>query len=235
MFIDPLYIIISLPAIILGLFATFYLRRSYNKYKNTANPMNINGTEAVAKIAERYNFDIDLNFGQEMLSDHYNPLNKSVSLSPEVAKLPTIASVGIAAHEMGHVEQHQRGFLLIHIRTLIAPVVNVGSTLGYILFFIGFGLASQSQNSFGVLVVWLGVALFAGTTIFSLITLPIEIDASRRAIRMIRELHLVDDANISGVKSVLTAAALTYVAATTQSVLNLLYFVLQARGLSSRD
>lgn len=220
---DPLYLIISLPIFLLGFAATIFLKIVYSSYSKKINSKGLNGLDTVTRIAEHYNYNIDVSQGFGNLSDHYNPLDRTVSLSPEVAKMPSIASVGIAAHEMGHVAQHNNNFLLTSIRTTIAPVVNIGSNLGYFLMIIGFMLGFLN-------LVWVGVFLFSGTTIFSLITLPVELDASRRAINFVRELKLVDETNISGVRLVLFAAALTYVAGTVQSLGTLLYFVLRARG-----
>ncbi len=220
---DPLYLIITLPLFLLGLGANIFLRIIYSTNSEKINSKGINGLDTVAKIAEKYNFNIDVQQGQGNLSDHYNPLTRTVSLSKEVATVPSIASVGIAAHEMGHVAQHNSNFLLTTIRTSIAPVVNIGSNLGYFMIIIGFMLGFLN-------LIWIGVFLFSGTTIFSLITLPVEIDASRRAVKFVRELKLVDEVNIGGVQLVLFAASLTYVAATIQSLGTLLYFILRARG-----
>lgn len=228
MFYDPLYLIISLPLLFLGLASSLFLRIIYSKYNSEINSKNINGIDTVTQIAQKYNFNVDLQRGYGTLTDHYNPITKTVSLSEDVAMRPTIASVGIAAHEMGHVAQHHNSFFLMSIRTTIAPVVSIGSNLGYIIFVVGliFNIAGLA---------WIGILFFSGTTLFTLITLPVEIDASRRAIKMVRELKLVDEVNIGGVRMVLFAAALTYVAATIQSAANLLYFILRARGIKSEN
>lgn len=228
MYFDPLYLIISFPILLLGIFASIFLRIIYGINSRKVNNMNVNGIETVSRIAQHYNYSVELGQTFDNLGDNYNPLSRLVTLSNDVAHRPTIASVGIAAHEMGHVAQHNSSFFLITIRTSIAPVVNIGSNLGYVLFFIGlmFSIANLA---------WLGILLFSLTTVFALITLPIEIDASRRAIKMIKELHLVDDANIGSVRMVLFAAAFTYVAALVQSSGNLLYFILRAQGIGKRD
>lgn len=225
-FIDPLYLVIMLPLFLLGVAASLFLRYIYRKYSNTINSKNLNGMDTVAKIAEYYGYNVDLQQGEGDLSDHYNPLNKTVSLSPDVAKKPSIASVGIAAHEMGHVAQHHNSFILTSIRTTIAPVVGFGSSIGYFLIIIGLVLAGSGLSWLA----WVGLILFSATTVFSLITLPVEIDASRRALNMVQELQLVDVTKIGAVRLVLFAAALTYVASLIQSLGNLLYFFIRVNS-----
>jgi hypothetical protein len=225
---DPLYLIIMLPLLLIGIAASIFLRVTYSNYSKKINDRNLNGRDVATRIAERYGFNISLDVGYGNLTDNYNPLNRTVTLSQEVAKMPSIASVGIAAHEMGHVAQHHNSFLLTSIRTTIAPVVSIGSSIGYFLIILGLILSVAD-------LAWIGVILFAGTTVFTFITLPVEFDASRRAIKMIKELELVSIENINGVRMVLFAAALTYVAALLQSLGNLLYFVLRIRGINSRD
>lgn len=224
MFFDPLYLLLSLPALIIGIGSSLYLRYVYSRYSNEVNINGFNGIDTVTRIAQSKNFNVDIEQGFGVLTDYYDPARKIVSLSPDVAHRATVASVGIAAHEMGHVSQHHNSFLLITLRNLIVPIVNIGSTLGYILFVVGLFL-----SLFELAI--LGVILFSATTVFTLITLPVEIDASMRAVRFIEEMNLVDKTQLGGVRSVLFAAAMTYVAATIQSASNLIYFYLRAKNL----
>lgn len=227
-YIDPLYILFSLPAIILSVLASILLRYWNNKYINTPASTNLTGLEAVQKAAPSYNLNINLTRTEGYLSDHYNPSNDTLALSRDVAQKPSIASIAIATHELGHAQQDQTKNLLIGLRAFIVPVVNIGTTVGYGLIIMGIVLTLTN-------LAWIGVILFSFSTFFSLLTLPIEIDASRRALNMIREQHLLDNTEIGGAKKVLAAASLTYVAAAVASLANLAYFIFQVRGLSNRD
>jgi Zn-dependent membrane protease YugP len=221
--IDPFYILISLPAILLGLVAQILVKSYYSKFSQIANVKRINGTDVAQKAVERYGLDIKLNVALGDLSDHYNPWKSELTLSDSVARLPSISSVGIAAHELGHVLQHKKSSFLMSIRNVLVPIVNIASTLGYFLFLLGLAI-----NIFEAMV--LGIVLFSLSTVFTIVTLPIEIDASLKAMNIIKELNLLEAYEIGGVKKVLTAAALTYVAATVQSVSTLFYYVIRAFG-----
>ncbi len=195
---------------------------------NTPNSTNVTGFQTVQAITESYNMHLGYNEVPGYLSDHYDPTNQTLSLSPDVSRRPTIASVAIAAHELGHAQQHLTKNPLMLARSFIVPVVNLGSTLGYILIVLGIIIAFAN-------LAWLGVLLFSFSTLFSLLTLPIEIDASRRGIGMIQSLKLLDSTEIPAAKKVLLGASLTYVAAVVASLGNLAYFIFQVRGLSDRD
>lgn len=226
-YIDPLYLILSLPALLIGLTAQFLVRYFYSKYLQTPNSADITGIDFVEMILRKYDLDIRLNISLGDLLDSYNPLRGVLTLSERVARTPSIASVGIAAHEMGHVLQHKKGFFIVGIRTLLVPIVNIGTSIGYILFLLGLSL-----NFFNVAI--LGIAFFSLSTLFTIITLPIEIDASIRALKMIRGLDIFASYEINGVKKVLAAAALTYVAGVMQSLFTLIYYVLRAFGVRKR-
>jgi Zn-dependent membrane protease YugP len=224
-YFDPTYLLFVLPAVVIGIIATIWVQIAYNNNLKRINSKGYNGLDTVTMIAQKYDFNIDVTQGVGNMTDNYNPRTKTVTLSTDIANTPSVASVGIAAHEMGHVAQHNSGFFLMDLRTLIVPAVNIGTSIGYILLILGIMI-----NFAGL--AWLGIILFSGTTIFTLITLPVELDASRRALKMINETGLVDYTQIGGVRQVLSAAALTYVAATLQSLGTLLYFVLRVSGMS---
>jgi Zn-dependent membrane protease YugP len=226
--IDPLYVLLAFPAFIVAFCAQLLVHYFYSKYSKIPNSANVSGADVVEMIARGKALNIRFNISLAELSDHYNPLRSELTLSERVARAPSIASIGIAAHEMGHVVQHKHGALLMGIRTLMVPIVNIGSTLGYILFIIGLSL-----QVLGVTV--LGIILFSSATVFTIITLPIEIDASVKALKMIKELNILTLEELGGVKKVLFAAALTYVAAVAQSLSSLLYFILRAFGARRRD
>ncbi|MDD3648467.1 MAG: zinc metallopeptidase [Candidatus Dojkabacteria bacterium] len=228
MFIDPIYIIFSIPALILVLSAQILVKVFYSKFSKVGNSAGLTGVDVVEKISRTNNLDIKLNISMGQLDDHYNPRSKEITLSEQVARTPSIASIGIAAHEMGHAIQHRTGSLFINIRNFLVPVVNLGSTLGYILFLVGLSL-----QMFQLAIV--GVGFFALSTVFTILTLPIEIDASVKALGMIQRLNIFSETDLGGVKKVLTAAALTYVAAIAQSLSSLLYFLFRAFGVRRRD
>lgn len=222
--VDPIYIIFSLPAILLAIAAQILVRYFYSKYSRIPNSADVTGIDIVEGISRNHGLNIRLAVSMSDLSDHYNPISSELTLSEKVAHTPSIASVGIAAHEMGHVLQHKKGALLINIRNIMVPVVNFSTTLGYILF-----IAGMSLQILGV--VLLGVGLFSISTFFTLITLPIEIDASMKALRMIRSLGIFNVSELDDIKKVLFTAALTYVAAVFQSLSSLIYYLLRAFGV----
>jgi len=159
------------------------------------------------------------------LSDHYDPLKRKLRLSEQVYELPSIASVGVAAHEAGHALQHAQGYFPLQVRSAMVPVVQFGSSLGPIMFMIGLFIA----GSFGTMLSWVGIGLFGAVALFALVTLPVEFDASRRAKQVLVAEGIVDERELQGVDAVLDAAALTYVAAAAQAIMQLLYFVMVAR------
>lgn len=227
-YIDPFYILLSLPALIIGIIAQLLVRFYYNKYSRIDNSSQINGVDTAERIASEYDMNMRVQISLSKLSDNYNPYNRVLTLSDEVARTPTIASVGITAHELGHVLQHRNGSVLVGIRNFIVPIVNLGSTLGYIIFLVGL-----SFQFFGIVI--FGIALFSLSTLFTIITLPIEIDASLKAMKMIERTGILQSYEMEGVKKVLVAASLTYVAAVMQSISTLFYYILRAIGVRRRE
>jgi Zn-dependent membrane protease YugP len=225
--IDLFYILLSIPALLIAVLAQILIRYFYSKYSQVPNSKGINGIQAAELISRKYGFDFRLSVSMFTLSDHYNPFSSILTLSEQVARLPTIASIGIVAHELGHVQQHQSGGILLRIRNMLIPVVNIGTTLGYLLFVLGIAL-----QFFSLLV--LGIILFSLSTLFTLITLPIEIDASNKAMNFINELQLLTPNEIDGAKKVLFAAVLTYIAAAFQSLTSLFYYILRILGMRRR-
>ncbi len=223
MFFDPLYLILTLPPLFLGIGATLLVKFFYSKYSKVENEAGLSGIDLAKQIAQKYDLGFRLNVAMQDLADHYDPSKGELTLSSNVAHNKSIASVGIAAHELGHIMQHKSESLLMKIRNLLVPAVNIGTMLGYFLFILGLSL-----QIFGAVI--LGIALFSLATIFTIITLPIEIDASIRAMNMLRGLGTFSSNDLSGAKKVLTAASLTYVAALLQSVSTLLYYIIRAFG-----
>lgn len=228
MFIDPLYILFALPALLLGIIAQILLKIWTSQYFKKTPISNFNGAQTVEKISNNHNFDISLALTNQHLGDNYNPTNKVLTLSRDIAEKSSITSVGIAAHELGHVQQHMTGSLLIRMRSTLVPVLNIGTNIGYFMLIGGIILGLSD-------LAWLGIILFSGATFFSIITLPIEIDASRRALNLINQEQILLPQELPGVKKVLSAAALTYVAATIQSIGTLIYFILRVQGIGKRN
>ena len=223
------YMIYMLPAIILSLIAQFYVKSAYKKYSQIRNYLGITGAEAAQRLLPSLGLrNVSIQGTQGTLSDHYDPRSNVLKLSPAVANQPSIASLAIAAHELGHAAQYQTNYMPLKLRGLIVPVVNIGSNLGWIMILVGLmlNLGGLAQ---------IGVIAFSAGAVFSLITLPVELNASKRARAMLKENGLVVNAEEElGVKKVLNAAALTYVAALANSLLQLLYFSGMVRRMNRR-
>jgi Zn-dependent membrane protease YugP len=224
MFFDPLYLIVTLPALLLALYAQWKVRSAYQKYSEVPNERRVSGVEAARELLQANGlYGVDVEGAQGNLSDHYDPRSKVLRLSSGVANGRSVASLAIVAHEVGHAVQDQQQYALLRLRAGLVPAVNIGSSLGIWLVFGGLLLGFSG-------LAWLGVALFFTAVLFALVTLPVELNASSRALAMLRQTNLLSSHDLSGAKSVLRAAALTYVAALAQAVMQLLYFVLLLSG-----
>ncbi|MFQ5859783.1 MAG: zinc metallopeptidase [Anaerolineae bacterium] len=224
MFFDPLYLILTMPALLLALYAQWKVRSAYGKYSQVPNERGISGYQAAQELVRANGlYGVDIEGAPGELSDHYDPRSKVLRLSPGVANGRSIASLAIVAHEVGHAVQDQQGYAMLRLRSSLVPAANLGSTLGIWLVFGGivFRLSGLA---------WVGVALFAAAVLFTLVTLPVELNASSRALDMLKRTNLLGQHDLKGAKSVLSAAALTYIAALAQAVMQLLYFVLLLSG-----
>jgi Zn-dependent membrane protease YugP len=228
-YFDIRYLLFSLPALALALFAQWRVQSAYGKYSRVQNMRNISGLEA-AQVLLRANGlgDVGVQSARRTLGDHYDPSKKVLRLSPEVARTPSVAALGIVAHEVGHALQDLTDYAPLRVRSGLVPMVNLGTWMGMILFFVG--LVIQFSG-----LVWLGIVFFSGSVVFAFVTLPVERDASRRALQILKAESLVGTTDIHGVQAVLSAASLTYVAALAQALSQLLYFVFLATGMSRRD
>jgi Zn-dependent membrane protease YugP len=166
------------------------------------------------------------------LSDHYDPGKKILRLSKGVAQSRSVASLGIVAHEVGHAMQDAANYTPLRVRSGLVPAVRIGSWLGPIIFFVGFFLSGFIGSTS---IAWLGLFLFAGTVVFALITLPVEFNASNRAMQLLRSYQLADGRELKETKEVLDAASLTYIAALAQALSTMLYYVFLLTGFSRRD
>jgi len=233
-FFDPMWFMIMIPPLIFMIYAQARVNSAFKKYSKIANSRGITGAEAAEKLLRSNGLDnVRVEGVKSRLGDHYDPSKKVLRLSPEVASTPSVAALGIVAHEVGHAVQDKVGYSFMRFRTSLVPAANLGSTLGYVFVILGFLLAAFG-TAFGMTVVWIGVFLFSLAVIFSLVTLPVEYNASNRARQMLRSTGLVVAQEYDGASAVLSAAALTYVAATLQAVAQLFYFVLLALGGNRR-
>ncbi len=227
-FFDPMYFVFALPPLLLVWYAQSRVTGAFNKYRQIRNMANMTGAQ-VAQLLLRSNglYDVSVQPVQGNLTDNYNPTNRVLSLSSDVYGSASVAAMGVAAHEVGHVMQQATNYAPLKARGALVPAVNLGSTLGYLFFFAGLVI-----NASGL--VWLGVAAFSMGLLFALVTLPVEFNASGRALAMLKSNGLVSVDEYGGAKAVLDAAALTYVAAVASALGNLLYFVFIALGMGGR-
>lgn len=225
-----LYFMFMLPGIILMMWAQSKVRGSYAKYSKVANHLNMTGAQAARMVLDAnglQNVQIEQVKGE--LTDHYDPRSRKLRLSQGIYGVPSIAAVAVAAHEAGHAIQHATGYAPLKTRTAIVPMVSIGSNLGIFVLMAGFFM-----NQIGL--AWAGVALFALSTVFALVTLPVEFDASKRAKVALVQTGIVDGGVANGpegkgVDTMLDSAAWTYVAGFAASLLTLLYYVMLVLGM----
>jgi len=229
MFFDPLYFVFVMPALLLAFYAQMKVRSAYGKWLKVANTRGLSGLDAARYLLGANQLgDVAVEGTPGNLTDHYDPRTKTLRLSQGVANSQSVASLAIVAHEVGHAVQDAVAYTPLKFRGAIVPAIRVSSFVGPLLFIIGLLIGSTE-------LAWLGVIFFGGTVLFSLVTLPVELNASVRAIDMLRSDGLVVTAEEEGgARSVLNAAALTYVAALAQTLLTLLYYISLLSG-SRRD
>lgn len=225
---DPTMIIV-IPGILLALYAQMKVQSTFARYSQVLAARRINGAQVARAILDSQGLsDVDVVMTQGHLSDHYDPRSKVVRLSPEVYQGYSLASLGIAAHETGHAIQHATGYLPLNIRHSLVPIANFGSTLAFPLFFLGLFLSSPG-------LLQIGIYLFAAVVLFQVVTLPVEFNASSRALAILQGQGYISGSEVTGTKSVLDAAALTYVAAVLVGLLNLLRLLALSGLLGRRD
>ena len=217
-YFDPTYIIL-LPAIIIAFWAQLKIDNAYKKYKTVRTLSGVTGSQIARGILDGAGlFDIRVERYGKQLGDHYDPSSRVIRLSPEVYDGATVAAAGIAAHECGHAIQHQNHYAPLVLRTKIAPVVNIGSNASIGLFMIGilFGFPLFTQ---------IGIVFFAGAVIYQIITLPVEFNASTRALNILKTRNFLYGDELKGAQKVLDAAAMTYVAATLMAISQLIRLI----------
>ena len=212
------YLLVIVGAIIMAL-AQMKVSSAYNKYSRIENSRHLTGRDVAYEILNQHGLsDVQIYEVKGHLSDHYNPSNLTLNLSSEIYHGTSIASLAVAAHECGHALQHQEGYKPLTFRNMIVPVCNISQTIGWIAILLGLFIGKSSIS-------WLGVLLMSLMLLFQIVTLPVEFDASSRALSILNDRYLTED-EYPGAKKMLTAAALTYVAAMLSTLLSLLRIVL---------
>ncbi len=221
---DYYYLILVVPAVILSLIAQANVKSVYNKMSAVQNRKRITGAQAASYIlsAAGLGNSVKVVCIAGNLTDHYDPRGNVVRLSERVFNGTSIASIGIACHEVGHAIQHANAYLPIKIRNFILPIANFGSSAGFMIAIIGYFMGAE-------IIVDIGIILFACVAVFQLVTLPVEFNASRRAMKLISEKGLLYEDELPKARKVLTAAAMTYVAALVVSVMSLLRLILRTK------
>ncbi len=228
MIFDPMYLLIVGPAFVLSIVAQIWVKSAFSRWSKVAVSTGMSGAEAAERIISRSGLSVKVERVDGFLSDHYDPRAGVLRLSSPVYDGRSLASIGVAAHEAGHALQHAQNYLPLQWRTAVVPAASIGSNLAWPLLI--FGLIFHALG-----LIYVGIVLFTAVVIFQLITLPVEIDASRRALAIVRSTGIVStEPEAAGARSVLTAAAMTYVAAAATAVLTLIYFLLRAGILGGR-
>ena len=213
---------LTILALIVALSAQTYVNSSYSKYKKVLNTKRVSGADAARKMLDANGMsDVRINMVKGVLSDHYDPRTKTVNLSQDIYRGETVAAVSVACHECGHALQDKEGYVFMRIRASLVPLVNLSSKIGYFAILLGF--------LFSILdLIWIGIFAEIAILVFQLVTLPVEFDASRKALREEEKMGLLTTSELKGSKTMLRAAALTYVASVTSTLLEILRLVLLA-------
>ena len=228
MMFDPLYLLFIAPGLALSLWASMRVKSTFNKYSKVRSMRGLTGAQAAQELLRGAGItDVKIVRSQGMLSDHYNPVNKTLALSDPVYDSDSVAAIGVATHEAGHAIQHARHYAPLWVRSALVPTANIGSSIGYMVMLFGLFLASQNM-------VLIGAVLFSAVLLFQVVTLPVEFNASNRAKALVLEHGIVTMDERRGVDAVLNAAALTYVAAAVSTLLTLLYFLFRSGLLGGR-
>jgi len=222
------YLLFMLPALALSLWASWRTRSTFKKYSKVGTLRGLTGAQAAQVMLRGAGItDVQVVPTHGFLSDHYNPMNKTLALSEATYASNSVAAVGVACHEAGHAIQHARSYKPLWLRSALVPTANIGSKGSYIVIIAGMLLHSAN-------LVYLGVLLFAGVLLFQIVTLPVEFDATARAKRLAVENGIVLPQEREGTDKVLNAAAMTYVAAVASTLMTLLYYLLRASAMSRR-
>lgn len=234
MYIDWTYIVLVLPAVLFSMWASFKVNSTFKKYQTQYSARGITGAEAARRVLDSNGLNhIRIEHISGELTDHFDPKSGVIRLSDGVYGNTSTAAIGVACHEAGHAVQHAENYTPVKIRSAIVPITNIGSKLAMPLILIGLVLGATMQ--FFTVFAYIGVACFGLCTVFQLVTLPTEFDASRRALKCIEGQGMLEGSEIKGAKKVLTAAAMTYVAALAVSLMQLLRLIIIVGGRRRDD
>ncbi len=236
-FFDPTYLCFMAPGFLLVMLSSWYVKSAYKKWSQVRVRSGLTGAQAAQRLIMSGGLTgVQVQGIGGNLTDNYDPRTKILNLSQGVSNIPSVASVAIAAHELGHAMQDSDDYLPLRMRAALVPAVNIGSWLGWIMIMAGIVLTTMlNLSAFGTQIAWLGIVVFSGGAIFSLLTLPVELNASARAKRLLAESGIIaGEDEQAGVNTVLNAAALTYVAGLAAALLQLLYYVSLVSGLGGR-
>lgn len=228
-YFDPTYILIIIAAII-SLIAQWRVNSAFSKYSRVASMSGMTGAQAARMILQSNGInDVSVQRISGKLTDHYNPSTKVLNLSESVYGSTSVAAIGVAAHECGHAIQHARGYFPLSLRTALVPVANIGSQLSWVFIIVGAIL------SFNQTLITIGIIMFSAAVLFQLVTLPVEFNASARALEQLESNGILYRDEVSQIRKVLSAAALTYVAAAATAILQLLRLIILFGGRGRRD
>lgn len=227
--IDPIYYVFMIPGLILAAIATFYTKSTFSKYSKRAASSGMTGAQAAYHMLQSQGInDVDIEPVRGFLSDHYDPRSKTLRLSPDVYGSQSLSAIGVACHEAGHALQHSTGYAALKLRTGLVPLAQLGSSGAYIILMLGMFFHSVAMFQVGAVVL-------AGAVLFSIVTLPVEWNASARAKKLMVSCGIVSSQEAEGAGQVLNAAFMTYVAGAVTAILQLLYFLMRAGLLGGSD
>lgn len=222
--INPIYWAFAIPSFLLSIFAQIYVKSTFNRYSKENSNSGKTGLDAAEEIKDGEDFSVSIVPNRNPLGDYFDPSKNIVAISSQNVTSQSVSDIAVVAHEMGHVQQKFASSGIYNFRKALVPVTNIGTNIGYVLFFIGLFLTKFQLAQ-------LGLILFSTSVLFSLVTVPVELDASRRGMAFIKKYNLISEEKRGGARKVLNAAALTYFAGLFASILNLMYY---ASMLNSR-
>ncbi|MBN2799363.1 MAG: zinc metallopeptidase [Deltaproteobacteria bacterium] len=235
-YLDPLYLALAAPGMLLGMWAQWRVKSAFSRWSEVRTRRGMTGAEVAAAILRQQQVQgIRIEQVSGFLSDHYDPTDRTLRLSPDVFHGQSVAAAGIAAHEVGHAIQHADAYAWLGLRSKLVPVLQITNRTSMPLIVGGMVLASVGVAALGQLAFQLGAILFGFTALFQIVTLPVEIDASRRALRVLDRGQILQGEELTGARAVLSAAAWTYVAAAISSLLTLLYYLMRSGLLGGRS
>lgn len=232
-------IILIIPALILSMYAQYKVKNTFNKFNKVGNAKGLTAFQVARELLNRAGLShVAIEHVQGELTDHYDPSSKTLRLSDSVYNSTSLAAIGVAAHETGHAIQHDEDYAPLNMRGAMVPICGISSKMAMPLIIVGILITGGSQaagGSLGMMILNIGIALYSAVVIFHLVTLPVEFNASNRAIAILQEDRILSDSEIEPARKVLNAAALTYVAAAITAVLELIRFLMIAYGRRSDD